>query len=283
MKSILLLLTLLLSSLSYAQEMRAYKLFNSKGKEVTFKEMIRAMENCDIVLFGENHNNAIAHWLQLEVTKELHRRRKLTLGAEMLESDNQDELDDYLVGVIDAEAFDTLTRLWSNYHTDYAPLVNYAKDNGLTFIATNIPRRYANRVFKKGFSALDSLTEEEKSWIAPLPISFDPNLATYQNILVMMGDHGTPELVMAQAIKDATMAHFILQNFVDEQLFMHFNGAYHSNNYEGILWYLKQAQPNLDYVTISTLDQPTVHKLEKENKGVADFIIVVDEDMTTTY
>lgn len=283
MKSILLLLTLLLSPLSYTQEMPAYKLFNSKGKEVTFKEMIRAMENCDIVLFGENHNNAIAHWLQLEVTKKLHRRRKLTLGAEMLESDNQDELDDYLVGVIDAEAFDTLARLWSNYHTDYAPLVNYAKDNGLTFIATNIPRRYANRVFKKGFSALDSLTEEEKSWIAPLPISFDPNLATYQNILVMMGDHGTPELVMAQAIKDATMAHFILQNFIEEQLFMHFNGAYHSNNYEGILWYLKQAQPNLDYVTISTLDQPTVYKLEKENKGIADFIIVVDDDMTTTY
>ena len=263
--------------------MRAYKLFNSKGKEVTFKEMIRAMENCDIVLFGENHNNAIAHWLQLEVTKELHRRRKLTLGAEMLESDNQDELDDYLVGVIDAEAFDTLARLWSNYHTDYAPLVNYAKYNGLTFIATNIPRRYANMVYKKGFAVLDSLTDKEKSWIAPLPITFDPDLATYQNILVMMGEHGTPELVMAQATKDATMAHFILKNYVAGKLFLHYNGAYHSNNYEGILWYLKLEQPQRRYVTISTVDQKDIKKLEKENKGIADFIICVDSDMTTTY
>lgn len=283
MKSILLLISVALSALSFSQDMPAYKLFDSKGKEVSYIEMIKELEDCDVVLFGENHNNPITHWLQFEVTKELHSRRKLTLGAEMLEADNQDELNDYLSGTIDAKAFDTLARLWPNHETDYAPLVDFAKDNHLAFIATNIPRRYANRVFKKGFSALDSLTAEEKSWIAPLPINFDPELPTYQNILVMMGEHGTPELVMAQAMKDATMAHFIMGNFVEGGLFLHYNGAYHSNHYEGIVWYLKQAQPDLKYVTISTVDQASVKKLSKENKGLADFIIVVDENMTTTY
>jgi hypothetical protein len=123
----------------------------------------------------------------------------------------------------------------------------------------------------------------EKSWIAPLPIAFDAELATYKAILEMMGDHGSPKLVKAQAIKDATMAHFILKNYKQDDLFIHYNGAYHSDNYEGILWYLKQQNSNLDYGTITTVTQENTKKLEEENTGVADFIICVDSDMTTTY
>ena len=245
--------------------------------------MIKKLEKSDIILFGENHNNAIAHWLQLEVTTDLHKTRKLSLGAEMIEQDNQDELNDYLEGLIDQRAFDTLARLWPNHATDYAPLVNFAKENNLPFIATNIPRRYANLVYKKGFDALDTLSAEEKSWIAPLPITFDPALPQYVHILEMMGSHGTPELVMAQAIKDATMAHFINAQHNEGDLFLHYNGAFHSNRYEGILWYLMQSNPGREYTTLSTVDQANVNQLEKDNKGLADFIICVDENMTSTY
>jgi len=245
--------------------------------------MIKKLEKSDIILFGENHNNAIAHWLQLEVTTDLHKTRKLSLGAEMIEQDNQDELNDYLEGLIDQRAFDTLARLWPNHATDYAPLVNFAKENNLPFIATNIPRRYANLVYKKGFAALDTLSAEEKSWIAPLPITFDPALPQYVHILEMMGSHGTPELVMAQAIKDATMAHFINAQHNEGDLFLHYNGAFHSNRYEGILWYLMQSNPGREYTTLTTVDQANVNQLEKDNKGLADFIICVDENMTSTY
>ncbi|MEM9824671.1 MAG: ChaN family lipoprotein, partial [Bacteroidota bacterium] len=105
----------------------------------------------------------------------------------------------------------------------------------------------------------------------------------YKNILTMMGDHGSPELVKAQAIKDATMAHFILKNFQPGNTFLHFNGAYHSDFFEGILWYLKQEESALNYLTITTVSQKDIHRLNQENKGRADFIICVDEDMTTTY
>jgi hypothetical protein len=88
---------------------------------------------------------------------------------------------------------------------------------------------------------------------------------------------------MAQAIKDATMAYFILQNYTDGSLFLHYNGAYHSNDHEGIVWYLMQERPDLQYGTISTVMQDDVHKLEEDNKGLADFIICVDSNMTTTY
>jgi len=246
--------------------------------------MIQSLKEKDIVLFGEYHDNPISHWLELEVTKSLDAENDLVLGAEMFEADNQIELNAYLSGTIDAKGLDTAARLWPNYNTDYAPLVNYAKENELAFIATNIPRRYANMVYKQGgFPALDSLTSAEKEWIAPLPIQFDAELPQYKKILEMMGEHGTPDLAKAQAIKDATMAHFILQNFNEEVQFLHFNGSFHSNYFEGILWYLQLERSDLNYGTISTVSQANVNKLEKENHGAADFIICVDEDMTSTY
>ena len=138
-------------------------------------------------------------------------------------------------------------------------------------------------VFKGGFESLDTLSKEEKSWIAPLPFPYDPELPGYVAMLEMMGGHGGDNLPKAQAIKDATMAHFILANYSAEQTFIHYNGAYHSNNYEGILWYLKQAQPDYKYSTISTVSQADISRLEDENKGLADFIICVDENMTSTH
>ena len=271
------------SNIAFAQNKPAYKIYNAKGKKVSYKKMVKTLSKQDIVLFGEQHNSAIAHWLQLEVTQDLGEKRALQLGAEMFEADNQSPLNNYLSDSIDYKGLDSTARLWQNYKTDYAPLVDYAKTNKLNFYATNIPRRYASMVYKGGFEALDTLTDVEKSWMAPLPMEFDANLATYQNILKMMGDHGSPKLVMAQATKDATMAHFILKNYEKDKLFIHFNGAYHSDDYEGILWYLKRPTTDYQFATISTVVQSDVNKLEQEHKNKADFIIVVDKDVTTTY
>jgi len=282
-KIITILIVALFANLAIAQKMSPYKIYNQKGKEVSYKKMMKTLTKKDIILFGELHNNAIAHWLQYEVTAELSNSRKMILGAEMMEADNQKELNDYLKGEIDYKKLDTVARLWPNYDTDYAPLIDFAKDNNLPFVATNIPRRFASKVYKGGWEALDALTNEEKEWVAPLPIPFDSELPTYKEILEMMGDHGSPELVMSQASKDATMAYFILKNYTDGSLFIHYNGAFHSDKYEGILWYLKKDHPNLLYGTISTVSQDDIHSLEDENLGKADFIIVVDSNMTNTY
>ncbi len=284
MKQILLLVALALSpAISFAQQKPAYVLYNAAGKKVSYGKMLRTLADKDIVLFGEYHNNPIAHWLQLETTKDLHGRRALVLGAEMFEADNQESLDRYLRGEIDAKGLDTLARLWSNYKTDYAPLVNFARANKLVFAATNIPRRYASRESKGGFEVLDTLSALEKTWTAPLPMAYDLELPGYKNMLAMMGGHGGPNLPKAQASKDATMAHFILKYYRPGSLFLHFNGAYHSDNYEGILWYLRRQRPELKYATITTVSQKDIHKLLAEHKGKADFILCVDEDMTTTY
>lgn len=282
-KLIVFLLVISFSASILSQNKPAYKLYTAKGKKVSYKKMLGKMEKADVILFGEHHNNPIVHWLQLEATKDLENKRNLVLGAEMIETDNQQELNKYLAGEISQRALDTLARLWNNYSTDYKPLVDFAKEKKLNFVATNIPRRYASKVFRGGFEVLDKLPSKEKEWIAPLPIKYDATLPGYVNMKKMMGGHGGDNLPKAQAIKDATMAYFILKNKPLNKLFVHYNGSYHSDNYEGIFWYLKQQNQSLSIVTISVVEQEKIKKFNKDYKFKADFIIIVPVNMTKTY
>ena len=274
---------LITSIIGFSQEKKAYQLFNKKGKKVDYGKLLIAAEKAQVVLFGEYHNNAISHWLELELTKDLADKNKIILGAEMIEADNQKQLDQFLKGEINQKQLDSTARLWPNYKTDYKPLVEFAKENNIPFIATNIPRRFASIVSKKGFEGLENLTLVEKTWIAPLPIVYDSELPGYVNMMKMMGDHASPNMPKAQAIKDATMAYFIQKNLKEKSIFIHFNGTYHSDNFEGIYWYLKKAAPNLEILTIATIEQKELKKISTEDYNKADYILVIDEDVTKTH
>ena len=267
----------------FAQHKPAYVLYNAKGNKVSYKRMINQLSKKDIVMIGEFHNNPISHWMELEITKDCKENRSLVLGAEMFEQDNQSALDLYLQGKLSAKGLDSSARLWKNYPTDYAPLVNFAKENKIVFAATKIPRRYASLVLKGGLEVLDTIPDFAKAWIAALPIAYDSTLPGYKNMMAMMVGHGSVNMPKAQASKDASMAYFILKYFVPGSLFIHYNGSYHSENHEGIVWYLKQTRPELNVATVTTVSQKELKKLLAENKNKADFIICVDEDMTNTY
>ncbi len=264
----------------------AYILFSKEGKEVKYSKMLKEAEDADVILFGESHDNPIAHWLELELTKDLYalKNDNLVLGAEMFETDNQIILNEYLDSLISQSYFESEARTWPNYKTDYKPLVEFAKSHGLKFIATNIPRRYASVVNSRGFEGLEELSGEAKEFLPPLPVPYDPDLKSYKSLLEMggMSAHMGENFPKSQAIKDATMAHFILKNWSPGKTFLHFNGSYHSDNFESINWYLKQEMPDLKIVTITTVSQKDISDLTEENKGIADFIISVDNDMTKT-
>lgn len=280
MKNILFILSIFLCAEGFSQE--AFAFFTQNGKQTSYRKLLRKSKKADIVLFGEYHNNPIAHWLEVKLTKDLLGKRSLILGAEMFERDNQDALNGYLEGTIDQKGLDTLARLWKNYKTDYKPWVDLAKREKLPIVATNIPRKYANLVYKKGLQALDTLPSAERKWIVSLPFPYDGNLSQYEK-MKKMARHNPENLPMAQAIKDATMAESIETHYKKGSLFLHLNGSYHSDFFQGIYWYLRRRNPNLKILTISTLSQSNLKKLPTEAYGQADFILVVDEDMTGSY
>ena len=280
MKNILFILSIFLCAEGFSQE--AFAFFTQNGKRTSYRKLLRKSKKADIVLFGEYHNNPIAHWLEVKLTKDLLGKRSLILGAEIFERDNQDALDGYLEGTIDQKGLDTLARLWKNYKTDYKPWVDLAKREKLPIVATNIPRKYANLVYKKGLQALDTLPSAERKWIVSLPFPYDGNLSQYEK-MKKMARHNSENLPMAQAIKDATMAESIETHYKKGSVFLHLNGSYHSDFFQGIYWYLRKRNPNLKILTISTLSQSSLKKLSSEAYGQADFILVVDEDMTGSY
>lgn len=284
---VLVLIAFFFSLALQAQEKPAYLLFDSDGNEVKYSKMLKVMGKADVVLIGELHNNPISHWLQFEITRDLFAVEKnMVLGAEMFESDDQVILNEYLAGKIKERHFETEAKLWDNYKTDYKPLVNFAKTNELPFIATNVPRRYASMVARDGYSVLDPLPKSVKKWMAPLPFPFDADAPGYKEMMEMSMGHNMgmePEnMVKAQAIKDATMAYFILENREKRGIFVHYQGDYHSAFQGGIYWYLKKWNSKLDVVTISSNSSDTM-EWSAEYKGKADYILLIPSSMTTTY
>ena len=340
MKKALLYIFVAVISFAFTSDKPAYVLYNQKGKVVKYQKMIKDLQEADIVFFGELHTDPIAHWMQFEITKALYEVKKqdLIIGSEMFESDNQLILDEYLDSAFAAKKFEADARLWPNYKTDYKPVMEFARENGLRYIATNIPRRYASVVHKKGFEGLAALSDEAKALFSPdMERLYDKDVACYADMMKMddkgeiskkgemgkdtlvkidkivkdtavvkmgkmgemgkksemgtmgemgkksgMSSHINENFPKAQAAKDATMAYFILKNWEEGKLFFHFDGAYHSDNFEGIVWWINKLKPGLNIKTISTVYQEDVEELEEENIDRANYIIAVPETMTQT-
>ncbi|WP_407533932.1 ChaN family lipoprotein [Elizabethkingia miricola] len=273
-----------------AQQFDAYKFYNKKGTAVKPEKIVKQLSDYDVVLFGELHNNSIVHWLQLKLTEALYQQKnkQLILGAEMFERDNQPQLDRYLSGKLDPKSMKDSVRLWNNYITDYKPLLDFAKAKNLKFIAGNIPRKYASQVAKQGLESLNTLDAKEKTYIAALPVKVTLDTPGYKEMKTMMGDHADDLKVMnfisAQAVKDATMAESIIKNSEPGKTFVHYNGNYHSKEYGGIYWYLKQRNPNLKIAVISVFESENPKLAVPEKDYIpTDFNLIVPSDMTKTY
>lgn len=289
--SVILILIAFTISVS-AQDKPAYKVFTETGKKSDYNDILKEAGKADVIFFGELHDNPVAHWLELEITKDIfaEKGKDLILAAEMFETDNQLLIDEYLSDIIKEASFEKEVRLWKNYQTDYKPLVSFAKQNGLKFVASNIPRRYASVVASGGFEALQKLSPEALKYIAPLPVDYDPELPCYKDMLSMdgaiggtMGNKNNENLPKAQAIKDATMARSIANYRNDGQTVIHYNGSYHSERHMGIIWYLNRYNPGVKILTITTVLQDDIDKMNDGSKGLADFVIVIPSSMTRTY
>lgn len=270
-----------------AQELKSYQIYNAKGKATDFGKMIKDLAKYDVVLFGEHHNNSINHWLQLKATEALYAQvgDKLILGAEMFERDNQEAINKYLSGEIDAKKLKEDARLWNNHNTDYKPLLDFAKGKKLQMIATNVPRRYASTVAKKGQDSL-VLEAHEIPWVVKLPYEVTLETPGYPEMVKMMGDHAgsrAMNFVAAQAIKDATMAESILQYWKTGNLLLHYHGDFHSKEFGGIYWYLKKANPDLKIAVISIAESEDGKLPLPKDFVKTNFNIVIPKDMTKTY
>jgi len=283
--SFLFFTSILFYQLGSTQHKPAYQIVDIDNQHVNYSLLLEEARQSDVILFGEMHDNPICHWLEMELMIDLDSLENLVLGLEMIERDNNKSLQRYLTDDLTYEQLDSVARLWNNYKTDYKQMVDFAKENSISVVGTNVPRRFAGAVYKDGFEALENLTEEEREWLPTIPIDYDENLPGYKDIFSMFDDpsHVNDNLPKAQAIKDATMAHFIATSIDSTQQMLHINGSYHSENFEGIVWYLNKYAPELKILTIASREQSQLSVVEEENLALANFTILVIDKMTKSY
>lgn len=279
------------------------------GKEASLKDIADDINNYDVVFFGEEHNDSVAHFLQMELLKGMFEAYgdKVTLSMEMFETDCQLVLDEYLAGLIREKNIKKEARTWSNYK-DYRPMVEFAKEKKLRVVAANSPARYNNMASRNGQSALKDLSKTAKSYLPPLPYdtATGPYYEKFMNQMSDGASAGIPSkdtsakaapsmssmmpkhIVHSQSLWDATMAYSISKIFKGDKKakVLQLNGKFHSDEGYGIVTQLKKYNPKLKVLIISSntgdKEFPNV-TLSSENRKLGDFIIFTDPNIPRTY
>jgi uncharacterized iron-regulated protein len=233
--------------------------------EVDFNALVARAVRAEVVYFGELHDDTGTHQLQLALLEAVAKRREeVVLSLEMIERDVQPLLDAYLADQITEEEFLAGSRPWSNYATDYRPLVEFAKRQGWPVLAANVPRPLAARVSRGGLEALDTLPAPERALVAA-DLSC-PRDRYHARFAETMGSHpGLDEAMItrfyyAQCVKDETMAESIVAALAARpgSLVLHMNGSFHSDYGDGVPARVARRRPESRTLILSGIpvDEP---------------------------
>ncbi|NHE56159.1 ChaN family lipoprotein [Cyclobacterium plantarum] len=281
-KSIIILLTFIFPSLSFAQEDNNYPwkiIETSSGETTDIPAVLKAINEVQLLVFGEEHNDSIAHVVQEKLYRGMiEKYGDATLSLEMFERDVQLIMDEYLSGLISEDKLIEEGRAWSNY-PDYAPLLYLAKEEGQAVLASNVPGRYANMVSRKGLGTLELLDRKAADYYSTfsLPKEDDPYLKKFNDAMGGHGQHMGPQYFHAQLLRDATMATSILQSWRKNRRIkiLHLTGRFHSDEGLGTVNELKQRKKNLSIMTISSYPSQDFQNPDfKAIKPLADYIIL---------
>ena len=258
-----------------------FAVFTGSGQPTSLDAIVDAVRPGSVLFLGEQHDDRTAHALELRILEAVATRHPVVLALEMFETDVQTVLSEYTFGIIDERSFLADARPWSNYATDYRPLVEFARTREPYVVASNAPTRYVRLVTREGLDALDGL--------APLPgpqflsRNVDPPsdslAARFLRLMSEMGAaHGsggpTPEaMLVGQNLRDATMAWSIghAHTARSQAVVVHVNGSFHSAGRLGIPEHLARRMPGVHTVVVTM--QPSAG-LSPPPPSADDFVIV---------
>lgn len=267
-----------------APETNDFRIFDGAGKAVELAQIVQAFKDADAVFVGEQHDDQIAHRLQLEILKsafETHgKSRAIVLSMEMFERDAQIIVDEYLADLINESNFIASSRAWTNYKTDYRPLVEFAKLNKIPVAAANAPRRYVNRVSRLGKDSLEILSPAARQTVAPLPFA-DASEKYSQKFRALMGatEMHNSNMLAAQSLWDATMADSIHKSLKQHRnaLVINLNGSFHSENRLGAPEHLLKYNPKTRIVVVTIKPSANFPNFDSAtDRDTGDFVILTE-------
>ncbi len=181
------------------------------GEPIEEEEVLNDLAAVQVVYLGERHRLARHHELQTRVVQGLaHRKTRLVLGLEQIESVYQPVLDRYVRGELSFEQFAEAShwaQRWPGY-AQYRAMMEAARQAGAWILALNARSETIRQVARGGgIDQLDPAARRE------LPSEMQLKDPPYENLLAMqMMVHAaaTPErlrpMIEAQIARDETMA-----------------------------------------------------------------------------
>ncbi|MCD4819054.1 MAG: ChaN family lipoprotein [Candidatus Cloacimonetes bacterium] len=269
---------------------KQYQIYDSSTqKEIDLDELVEKISEFDITFFGEFHDDAILHVLEVEILPLLlDIDKNLSISMEMFERDIQKYLTQYLKGSISEKEFLENSRPWPNYQDDYKPIIEFAKEHKIDVIAANVPRRYASMVNKKGSQAFENIPDDEKQFVASelkvLDNAYKKTfIKTMQSLskskmaphMAKMKDN----IYAAQCLKDDTMAES-MYNYLKKnpkKKIIHYNGDFHSNSHLGTAQKLQLLNKKLKICVITPIEweENTEFVFPEDRNSEGDFLISV--------
>jgi uncharacterized iron-regulated protein len=263
-----------------------------RGIALKWNDLINAAEWADVIIIGEQHDDAVGHAVQQAVVQDVFAHwPKSALSMEMLERDEQPLVDDYMDGIIDAENFAKLTfsekwageGSWANW---YHPMIDTAKTADGNVIAANAPRRYVRLARAEGYSRLRSLPPQRRK-LFDLPKSFKDDGYRQRFYDLMKDGHGEENAnedkkarrerlragFRSQTLWDATMGASIAQaKRAGAEKVVHLVGQFHSDFNGGTVQQLRSRSPNLNILVIS-MQRDDSTQLREDDRRRADIVI----------
>ncbi|MDP6891097.1 MAG: ChaN family lipoprotein [Phycisphaerales bacterium] len=272
------------------------------GDELGWETFMSRLGDADVVVLGEQHDDATGHAVQLAVVEDMLDRSPGSGGValEMLERDEQILVEDYRDEIIDAETFAELSSStsWSgtgSWEAWYQPIIDAAIERDAAVIAANAPRRYVRLARTDGWERLDDLDASRKT-LVDRPDT--PMTGGYRDrfIELMSGhddpDAGTDEEARAEAVElaesyfrsqqvwDATMAASVSEALRQSgPPVMLLIGRFHSDSEGGTPQQIRRLHPAAHVVTIS-LEPECGEVVFDEAMPQADFIVCTGESDT---
>lgn len=157
------LLMTLLVSITLAAEAYAHTIITrmSDGQNLSLSQLAAVAGNSDLILIGEVHDNKDHHDMQLDLIRSLSTmNRPLAIGLEMIQSNYQQQLDEWVAGRMSETAMNRVfSENWSPDWQMYRDIFIFARDNRIPMVALNVPVEIVRKVSREGFA---SLTPQER-------------------------------------------------------------------------------------------------------------------------
>lgn len=270
-----------------SSEVKETTFFRGSGEKITKAEFLRRIGESParVVCVGENHEDQLAHSLQLDILKEMEKRkdRTMALSLEFYDRESQTVLNEYLRGLVPLDTFLADSKPPAN-HSDYQTLIDFCKDEEMEVIAANCPRRYTRLVGRNGRSFLEKIAgTKAEQLLPPLPYSgaSDAYRTTFISIMEKMGNTNPTvptNMLDAQSLWDATMAHSIAQGLARAERIVHITGYFHIQHRLGTVEHLAQYAPGVDVLTVVILPAEDTSSLNQEQINIGDLVALTDLD-----